>query len=219
MQSSSIPKLQLAVDVTDTAGALRLVEQTYPFFDIVEIGTPLIIEEGLAPLETIKARFPDKQYLADVKIVDAGYIEASSAFRRGADLITVLGMADDKTVQGALKAAHEFDGQVMIDLIQVPNPVQRAKELESLGVHAICLHTAYDRQGAGIDPMAELKDIRSAVKCLLAIAGGIKLQNTGRAVSLGADIVVVGGGIIAQPDPKQAAKSIMDKIKEESGNA
>ena len=213
MTGSARAKLQAAIDVTDGARALKLVEQIYPFFDIVEIGTPLIIEEGLAPLETIKARFPDKQYLADTKITDAGRIEATSAFSRGADIVTVLGVSDDKTVEGAIEVAAEYGGQVMIDLIHVVDPVQRGKQLESLGVHILCLHTAYDRQNTGVDPMAELKEMRSAVDCALAIAGGIKLENVERAVSLGADIVVVGGGITSGPDPCQAARKIVESLE------
>jgi len=210
------PKLQLAIDVTSTADALNLIEAVYPFFDITEIGTPLIIEEGLDPLEILKAKYPDKIYLADTKIVDAGYIEASSAFKRGADIMTVLGVADDKTIHGVLEAAYNYNGKVMADLMYVTNCVERAKALESLGVHMICLHTAYDVQQTGIDPMADLMEIRSSVKCPLAIAGGITADDVERAVTLGADILVVGGGIVKQPNPRQAAQQIIEKIEEVS---
>lgn len=207
------PKLQLAIDVTNTADARSLVEAVYPFFDIAEIGTPLIIEEGLAPLEILKVKYPDKKYLADTKIVDAGYIEASSAFKRGADIVTVLGVADDKTVHGVLEAACAYHGKVMADLMHVTNRIERAKALESLGIHTICLHTAYDVQQIGVDPMADLTEIRAAVACPLAIAGGITLDDVERAVTLGADILVVGGGIVKQCNPRQAARQIIEKIE------
>ena len=57
-------KLQLALDDISLADALRLVEQIRDCLDIVEIGTPLIIEEGLAPVRAFKARFPDLEVLA-----------------------------------------------------------------------------------------------------------------------------------------------------------
>src|ERR1041384_4436456 len=153
MTSRQKPLLQLAVDVLTTSEARRIVEQVHPHFDIAEIGTPLIIEEGLAALEALKQNHPDKTYLADLKIMDAGYIEARSAFQRGANLVTVLGVTDDKTIANALKAAREFGGRIMVDLINVPDVVVRAKELERLGVPILCLHTAYDRQQSGIDPL------------------------------------------------------------------
>jgi 3-hexulose-6-phosphate synthase len=205
--------LQLAIDTTTIDDALQLVESTHPYFDIAEIGTPLLIEEGLAALESIRARYPDKQYLADTKIADAGHLEASSAFRRGADFVTVLGVADDKTIRGALQAAGEHDGLVMIDMIHVVDLVRRAQQLEQLGAHVICLHTAYDVQASGVDPLVHLQEVRAAVQCRLAIAGGINLQNVPSALDLGADIIVVGGGIATASDSRQAAKRIKETIE------
>ena len=200
--------LQLAIDTTTIDDALQLVESAYPFFDIAEIGTPLLIEQGLAALETIRGRFPDKQYLADTKIADAGHLEASSAFRRGADFVTVLGLSDDKTIRGALKAAEEHGGHVMIDMIHVTDLLGRARHLEQLGVHVICPHTAHDVQGRGTDPLVDLRNVRGVVQCPLAIAGGINLDNVQSALDMGADIIVVGGGIATAPDSRRAAKQI-----------
>ena len=204
--------LQLAIDSTTIDDAIKLVAATHPFFDIAEIGTPLLIEQGLAALESIRAQYPDKQYLADTKIADAGHLEAGSAFQRGADIATVLGIADDKTIQGALQASLEHGGQVMIDMIHVTDLVGRAKHLEQLGVPIICLHTAYDVQGSGVDPLIHLQDVRAAVQCKLAIAGGINLQNVRAALDQGADIVVVGGGIAAATDSRKTAKQIKETI-------
>ena len=82
------PLLQLAIDVQTLTEAERLLEDVYPYFDIAEIGTPLILEEGMAALEALKARRPDRLYLADTKIADAGFLEADGAFRRGAAIVT-----------------------------------------------------------------------------------------------------------------------------------
>jgi len=185
----------------------------YPFFDIVEIGTPLLIEEGLAALERVKQRFPDKLYLADAKIADAGHLEASSAFARGADIVTVLGLADDRTLREAVRAAREHGKRVMADLMHVPDVAGRARTLEALGVDIICLHTAWDCQAAGTDPLAGVADVRSVVGCQVAVAGGITLDNVDGAVAAGVDIVIVGGGIIAQPDPAGAAAAIKRKLE------
>jgi len=208
------PQLQLAIDVLSTADALAVAEKVYPHFDIAEIGTPLIIEEGVAALEKVKSRFPEKRYLADLKIMDAGFIEASSAFRRGADLVTVLGAADDRTISQALEAVAKYGGRIMADLINVPDPLVRARRLEQLGVPVLCVHTAFDRQAPGVDPMSELSLVRPVVRCELAVAGGLKLENVGRAVAGGGDIVVVGGAIINHTDPGCAAAEIMARIRE-----
>jgi len=201
----SRPLLQLAVDTTDLEQAIK---------DITEIGTPLILEEGLRAVEVLKSRFPESQYLADLKIMDAGRLEAERAFRRGADLVTVLGLADDQTIRGALEAAKEFGGQIMVDLINVPDVVTRVQQLESLGVQLVCLHTAYDIQGNGTDPMASVSLVRKKTRCRLAVAGGLKLQHVDRAVRSGADILVFGGFLANDLAPDQLAQEIIARLEQ-----
>ena len=205
---SSERLLQLAIDVTSIDDAQRIAEAVYPHFDIVEIGTPLIVDQGLYALEAIKEKCPNKQYLADVKIADGGYLEASSAFKRGADIATVLGVSDDVTIGGVVKAAKESGGLVMADMLHVANTPQRGRELIERGVDIICLHTAHDLSGRGLDPLRELVQMREAVDGTLAVAGGLTIENVAEAIEKGADILVVGGGITNAEDPRRTAKQI-----------
>jgi 3-hexulose-6-phosphate synthase len=176
--------------------------------DIIEIGTPLIIEEGLHALEAIKARFPDKKYLADLKVMDAGKIEAASGFIRGADIVTVLAAADDLTIRGALEAAEASGGQVMVDLINLLDPPGRASHLCAMGVPIICCHTAVDLEGAAGVNFGAVQTIRKIVRSQLAVAGGLNLEIADQALSSGADILVIGRGITDQPSPRQAARRL-----------
>ena len=41
-------------------------------FDILEVGTPLILAEGVRAIETLRTGHPGKQFLADLKIMDVG---------------------------------------------------------------------------------------------------------------------------------------------------
>lgn len=213
--SSDGPLLQLAVDVLTTSDALEIMEEVYPFFDIVEVGTPLVIEEGLSALEAMKEKRPEKQYLADLKIMDAGQMEASSGFRRGADIVTVLAAADDQTIGQALRAAREYDGRIMVDLINEDDPVARARQLEEMGVDILCVHTAFDRQSSEVGPMAELERVRAAVSCRLAVAGGLDGQTTATALALGADIVIVGGAVLKAQDRREAARVVYETVHKE----
>jgi 3-hexulose-6-phosphate synthase len=213
MNFKSRPLLQVALDVLSTQQAMEIASQIYPHFDIIEIGTPLIIVEGLSALETIKSKFPDKKYLADLKIMDAGRIEAASAFKRGADIVTVLAAADDLTIRGALDAAESCGGQLMADHIKVRDPVARAMELCALKVPIICLHTAFDRRGSDKDMLYLLEMVRPVVSCQLAIAGGLTSDTVGEVLSKGADILVVGSGITDQRDPRAVACTIMKELE------
>jgi len=214
MNFKSRPLLQVALDVLSTQQALEIAGQIYPHVDIIEIGTPLIIVEGLRALETIKNKFPDKKYLADLKIMDAGKIEAASAFKRGADIVTVLAATDDLTIRGSLDAAEGCGGQLMADLINVRDPVARAIELCAMKVPIICFHTAFDRRGSSEDMLYHLEMVRPVVSCQLAIAGGLTSDTVGQALSKGADILVVGSGITDQHDPREVACTIMKELEE-----
>ncbi len=217
MNFKSRPLLQVAIDALSTQQALKIVGQIYPHLDIIEIGTPLIIGEGLSALEAMRARFPGKKYLADLKIMDAGKIEATSAFKRGADIVTVLAAADDLTIRGALEAAESHGGQIMVDLINVREPVARAVELCAMKVPIICLHTAFDCRGPGRDILYLLEIVRPVVCCQLAITGGLTSDTVGQALSEGADILVVGSGITDQPEPGEVACTIMKKLERAIG--
>ena len=204
--------LQLAVDVLSTEDMIKIAEMVYPYFDIIEIGTCLIIEEGLSAVEVAKTKCPDRKYLADLKIMDAGMIEAASGFKRGSDIITVLAAADDVTVSNAVACAAEYGGQIMADLINVPEPAKRAKQLEDIGVDIVCVHTAYDLKSTINNPLTELDIVRSTVQCKVAVAGGLKRQNVREVVDAGANIVIVGSAITCHSDPASEAQAIYNII-------
>jgi len=46
--------LQLSMDLIRTPEALKMVEQIHDVIDIVEIGTPMIVREGMAPVMEIR---------------------------------------------------------------------------------------------------------------------------------------------------------------------
>jgi 3-hexulose-6-phosphate synthase len=206
------PLLQVAFDILSINEAIAIAETIYPYFDIAEIGTPLIIEEGMYAVETIKAQFPNQKCLADLKIMDAGYIEARSGFVRGANIVTVLAAADDVTISNTVAQAAKFDGEIMADLINTANPAERAKQLEALGVDIVCVHTAYDIQSDTNNPLEELRVVRSAVRCKVAVAGGLKRDNVQEVIDGGADIIIVGSAIINDPDPGAVAQAIFNMI-------
>ena len=51
-------KLQLALDHTVLADALRVLDATADLLDIAEVGTPLVLSEGAHAVREVHARFP-----------------------------------------------------------------------------------------------------------------------------------------------------------------
>lgn len=202
-------KLQLAIDLLDVNAARRLLDEVIDLIDIVEIGTPLILQEGIKIVTAIKASYPSITLLADLKIVDAGEIEAQIGFAAGADIVTVLGLAHDVTIQGALNQARHHGKQIMADLIAVNDVQSRARALEEIGVDYLCVHTAFDVQSHGQGPLADLQAIkRVCQQAKIAVAGGIKPATLPNIVTQQPDVVVVGGYITGQTDKRKAVLAI-----------
>ncbi len=205
-------KLQLALD-GDLSGGLAVLEQAHAYVDIVEIGTPLVFREGMRAVRVIRAAYPGLRLLADLKIMDAGEAEADIAFGAGADVVTALGLSGDETIQGALASGEKRAGQVMIDMIGVADPLQRAAELTGFGCDLLCLHTAHDQQAKRGSPWRQLAQLREAYPALsLAIAGGVSLEVLPQILPLHPQIIVVGSAITAAADPGFAARLIHEGI-------
>jgi 3-hexulose-6-phosphate synthase len=201
-------KLQLALDDISLHDAISLVDEVGQYVDIVEIGTPFIIEDGMAPVREFKARFPGLEILADTKIMDAGKYEARSAFEAGADYITVLGVTDLATVEGCLKTADKYGKTVVVDMICVPDMLERIAQVERIGVTALAVHTGVDQQAAGRTPLDDLKLLkRHSRSSTIFVAGGINIDTLPRYMELGADVLIVGGGIRHAPDPVKEAEA------------
>jgi 3-hexulose-6-phosphate synthase len=202
-------KLQLALDLVNIPEAKEVVKEVQDFIDIVEIGTPIVINEGLRAVKEIKEAFPSLEVLADLKIMDAGAYEVMKASEAGADIITVLGATDDSTIKGAVEEARKHGKQILVDMINVKDIEQRAREVDALGVDYICVHTGYDLQAEGENSFAHLRTIKGVVKnAKTAIAGGIKLASLPEVIAASPDLVIVGGGITSQQDKRSTASEM-----------
>lgn len=198
-------KLQLALDLLDVDAVRRLLDEVIDQVDIVEIGTPLLLQEGMKIVREIKECYPAVTLLADLKIMDAGELEASIGFDAGADIVTVLGVAHDVTIQGAINQAHKRGKQVMVDLIAVHDVQERTRTLELLGVDYLCVHTAFDVQKQGQSPLAELQSVTTVRKhAKIAVAGGIKPGTLPHILDHLPDVVIVGGFVTGHVHKRKA---------------
>lgn len=208
-------ELQLALDLVDIPQAKQLVKEVESYIDIVEIGTPVVINEGLRAVKEIKEAFPNLKVLADLKIMDAAGYEVMKASEAGADIVTVLGVSEDMTIKGAVEEARKQGKQILVDMISVKNLEKRAQEIDALGVDYICVHTGYDLQAVGKNSFDDLLTIKRVVKqAKTAIAGGIKLSTLPEVIKADPDLVIVGGGITGQENKQAAAAEMQKMIKQ-----
>jgi 3-hexulose-6-phosphate synthase/6-phospho-3-hexuloisomerase len=201
--------LQVALDLLDLDRALQIAREAVDGgAEWIEAGTPLIKSEGMQAIRSLREHFPGSVIVADMKVADTGTLEVEMAAKAGANIICILADADDSVITESIRAAQLYGVRIMADLINVNDPVSRAKHLESLGVHIICAHVGIDQQMTGKDSVELLITLSGQIRVPLAVAGGIDADRAGDAVRCGAEIVIVGGNIVRSADVTGSTKKI-----------
>ena len=208
-------KLQLALDNITLDAAIELVGRVSDHVDIIEIGTPFLIEYGMEAVRAIRKHFPDKEILCDAKIMDGGTIEANSAFRAGSDYVTVLGVTDEATLRAVVQTSKIHQRSAVADLLCVESFEKSIPALEALGIDMVAVHVGVDQQLSGRTPLQDLIKIKSiAKKTRVAVAGGIDSTTLADYIAQKPDVIIVGGAIINAADPAAEAQKIYNQIQE-----
>ena len=207
------PLIQMALDSLDFDATVGLATLVAPYVDIFEIGTPCIKHNGINLVRELRARFPDKLLLVDLKTMDAGEYEATPFYAAGADICTVLGVSGLATCQGVIKAANAHGAEAQIDLINVEDKIACARATADAGAQVMGIHTGLDAQAAGHTPFADLNDIAAlGLPVRISVAGGIKASTVQDVVRAGANIIVVGAAIYGAASPAEAARDIRELV-------
>ena len=207
-------RLQVALDFVDMDRALRLAREAVEGgADYIEAGTPLIKSEGLDAIRKLRAEFPQHTIVADLKTMDAGRGEMEIVAKAGANIATVLGVADDGTIRECIEAGRNYGLRVAVDLLRVAEPVQRAKQVAEWGAECAIIHCGIDQQMKGQTPFELLRRIAQEVDMTLAVAGGLNSETVVDAVESGAEILIVGGAITKAPDAVAATRQIAEAIR------
>ncbi|MEK7474316.1 MAG: orotidine 5'-phosphate decarboxylase / HUMPS family protein [Candidatus Coatesbacteria bacterium] len=203
------PKVQVSLDLTNLDEALATARiAVRAGVDWLEAGTPLILAEGLHAVKALRKEFPDHPVVADLKTMDAGFLEAEMMFKAGAAFVVVMAVAHERTVREAVRAGKQYSGLVMADVMLHADKPGIAKKLESWGVDAIIVHTGYDERHhtPGLSPLDDLVAVRAAVKIPLQAVGGLSIEQAAGMPGRGAPLVVIGAPLaIADAELKPGA--------------
>jgi 3-hexulose-6-phosphate synthase len=212
------PMLQVALDFTDLKPAIEIALKVIEAgADIVEIGTPLVKTWGIQALREIKKIVRENLTLADLKTVDAISLEFIPYASEGANAVTILGIVDDDVIKDAYDMCKSLEIDLVVDMMYVSNPVERAFRLASYGINIVNLHIGVDVQRKrGVSAKQLLKEVEELAESdiIVSIAGGIKPEDAGHFVRSGARIIVIGSAITKSPDPYKATKIALEKIRE-----
>ena len=209
------PVIQIALDYATIDEAIAMAKiGVAAGVDWLEIGTPLIVSQGLAPIGKMVQAFPDYPVLADYKTMDSGGKNVERTAEQGGHVMTVCANAPDETVQAAIAAAKQCDVWVVTDTIGVKDQAARARQCADWGVHMIYLHYGADqrRADASNDSTQWLADVLDAVSIPVGV-GCFDAQDAVRAVQMGADLVCIGHPVISGPDPLGELKKFVSAVR------
>ncbi len=207
------PIVQISLDLIDRAEALRTAEMALRAgVDWLEAGTPFILAEGVHGVRALRERFPDTPIVADLKIMDGGYLEAEMMAKAGATHVVVMSRAHPETLKVVVKAGHDYGIKVMGDNLGEPDMIAGAQMLEDLGCDFIVHHIGYDeRRGLAAgghrmpSPLDQLREIVAAVSVPVQAVGGLTLEQAVRTPEYGAPLVVIGAPLAVDADAFRTA--------------
>jgi 3-dehydro-L-gulonate-6-phosphate decarboxylase len=217
LSRTSQPRLQIALDTTDLPTAFRSLQQVAHLVDVIEVGTVLILSEGLRAVREIRALFPALPLVADVRIAEAGSIIARLAYEAGANWVSVVAGASLATVEQVCNVAREFDGEVQIELGDHYH-CRQAQTWRQLGVEHVIVHRSRDVEASGrlawseenLDRIDEL----AAMGFTVTVTGGMTAAELPVFAGRQVGVVIAGRALLRAESPALAAAELRQTLAE-----
>lgn len=213
------PIVQVSLDLPTIQDAMPVAEIAVKAgVDWLEAGTPLILGEGMHAVRALREAFPEHPIVADLKTMDAGYLEAEMMFKAGATHVVVMGVAHPGTIMGAVRAARDYHGKVMGDIMVHPDKPACARMMQELGVDYIIVHTGLDERNTekGKHPFDDLEAVVAAVDIPVQAVGGLSIEQAIECPKRGASLVVIGAPLVVDNEefkPSQSDTRLYDTLR------
>ena len=217
------PVVQISLDVTTIDEALETAEKAIRAgVDWLEVGTPLVIAEGMHGVRALREHYPDTPIIVDLKTMDGGWLEVELMAGAGATHVVVMGQAHRETLELVVQAGSDFGVEVMGDNLGMPDPVEGARIMADAGCDIIIHHIGFDyrtvrsERGESVDgPLSRLREIVDAVSIPVQAVGGLSLEEAVEVPRYGAPIVVIGAPLAIDAHAFQAAAGDVEGVLRE----
>jgi 3-hexulose-6-phosphate synthase len=218
--------VQISLDLVSIPEALETARMALRAgVDWLEVGTPLIIAEGMNGVRALRAEFPETPIVADLKTMDGGWLEAEMMAKAGATHVVVMERAHPETIKVVVQAGKDFGVKVMGDNLAAEDMVAAARRLEDLGCDFVIHHIGYDeRRGLAAagrpypSPLDQLREIVAAVRVPVQAVGGLSIEQAIRTPEYGASVVVLGAPLTIDADSfKTAGGDLEGRLRQVCG--
>jgi 3-hexulose-6-phosphate synthase/6-phospho-3-hexuloisomerase len=194
------PIVQISLDLTEIPESLETSAMALRAgVDWLEVGTPLIIAEGMNGVRELRKAFPQTPLVADLKTMDGGWLEVEIMAKAGATHVVVMGQAHRETVELVARAGRDLGVEVMGDNMAMPDPVAGAQLLEECGCDYVIHHVGYDyrtvrrKRGETVpSPLDRLREVVDRVNVPVQAVGGLSIEQAIETPKYGAPLVVIG---------------------------
>ena len=210
------PIVQVSIDVATIGDAMTVAAMAVRAgVDWLEVGTPLVLAEGMGVLRELVPAFPDRPFFVDAKIVDSARASVASAAALGAGLISVCGIATNATIREAIAGGREAGIGIVVDLLGTIDPIGRAREVVALGADLVYLHYGADEMvetPTGDPTLSRISALRAAVGVPIG-AVTFRTADALAAVAAGADVVLVGHPYLVGPDAEAMLTDFVRQVR------
>lgn len=205
------PQLQLALDESELEPALTALDLVASEVNVIEVGTILLLGEGLRAIREVRTRYPKSTICADARIAEAGGLIATHCFQAGADWVTCVAGASLDTIGRVVEVAHEYGGEVQVELGEEFS-LDRAREWRLRGVEHVIVKRSRDGESSGLSPWGQqdidrIRALRS-LGLTVSVTGGIVAEDLGALAEAPVGVVIAGRAITAAQDPRAAATAL-----------
>ena len=225
---------QISVDVGTIEQGLRVAGAALAAgITIVEMGTPLLKNEGVANVvPAFRRKFPEALLLADMKTMDGGGGEARGVYAGGGNIVDFLALAGVDTAKSICAVRDEFRRKdpdlprlAFADIL-VPHqgPAAQAGEVAvrmiEAGVDGVGIHLQADARRADpalierdyLGEMARAIFKRVAGAAPVQVVGGLSIAQAKNLAQAGLRAFVISGNM-GQPDTKARYDLPPDQIE------
>ncbi len=208
----SIPKLQVALDHSNTGDAVQAAVSVGDVVDVIEAGTVLMDEVGSEVVEILYKLFPTKSIVADTKCADAGGTIAKNCKVRGADTMTCICSAEVATMEAAAKEIDNIQVELYGDWTY-----EQAQTWLDAGIEQVVYHQSRDALLSGVT-WGE-KDLEKVKKLIdmgfkVSVTGGLNVDILDLFKGVNVYTFISGRSITEADNPAAAAQEFQDKIQE-----
>jgi 3-hexulose-6-phosphate synthase len=225
---------QMSVDVATIPHGLSVAAAAIAGgVDIVEMGTPLLKNEGISRVvPAFRLRFPDAILLADLKTMDGGGFEARAVYGGGGTIVDFLALAGVDTAKAICAVRDEFRRNdaalprlVFADIL-VPQQgpaavaVEVALRMIDAGVDGVGVHLQSDARRANpslietryLDDVARAVHARVGSAASLQVVGGLTTTQARDLARAGLRGFVISGNL-GEPDSRARYDLPPDQIQ------